>query len=206
MAIGSQYATLARMHDVILDESEPRVRPWWVELISLSAIALIIVVPFRLFIAQPFVVSGTSMEPTFEPKEYLVIDEISYRFKDIERGDVVIFRYPLDPDVYFVKRVIGLPGDTVTIRDGVVSISRDGEVVYERLDEPYVRPGFEKKDNSSTTLDEREYFVLGDNRRASADSRVWGPLQDRYIIGRAVARLYPLSDAALFPGHHTFTQ
>jgi signal peptidase I len=177
-----------------------------VELISLSAIALIIVVPFRLFIAQPFVVSGTSMEPTFEPKEYLVIDEISYRFKDIERGDVVIFRYPLDPDVYFVKRIIGLPGDTITIRDGVVSISRDGEAVYERLDEPYVRPGFEKKDNSSTILDEREYFVLGDNRRASADSRVWGPLQDRYIIGRAVARLYPLSDATLFPGHHTFTQ
>jgi signal peptidase I len=145
------------------------------------------------------------MQPTFEPKEYLVIDEISYQFKDIERGDVVIFRYPLDPDVYFVKRVIGLPGDTVTITDGVVSISHDGVVVHEQLDEPYVRPGFEKKDTSQTTLDEREYFVLGDNRRASADSRVWGPLQERYIIGRAVARLYPLSHITIFPGHHSFT-
>lgn len=167
-----------------------------------TIVALLIITPFRFFIAQPFIVQGASMTPTIDPKEYLVIDQIWYRFHEPKRGDVVIFRYPLDPEVFFVKRIIGLPGETVEVRAGAISVTTaSGENTV--LDEPYAA-GVKVIQTPKVTLEEGEYYVMGDNRDASSDSRVWGPLQSRYIIGRAAARLYPLGEFSLFPGKYEF--
>ncbi len=173
------------------------------EVIKFALIAFVIVVPVRLFVAQPFIVSGASMIPTFEPGEYLVIDELSYRVDPPQRGEVIVFRYPLDSSVYYVKRIIGLPGETVEVKDGTVLI-KSGSEGFRTLTEPYRSSVGGKKDSRAVTLDADEYFVMGDNRDQSADSRVWGPLQDRFIIGRAFARLYPFSEAELLPGEYRF--
>lgn len=168
-----------------------------------TLVALVIITPIRIFVAQPFIVQGASMTPTIDPREYLVIDQISYRMEEPRRGDVIIFRYPLDPQVYYVKRIIGLPREKVEIRAGVVSIE-DANGARKTLAEPYAA-GM-GADSVTTTLREGEYFVMGDNRAASSDSRVWGPLQERYIIGRALARLYPLNEMTLFPGFFAHTE
>jgi len=161
----------------------------WKELVKLLVIAAIIVIPFRLFIAQPFIVDGASMDPTFRTGQYLIVDELTYHFKTPARGSVLIFKYPKDTSKYFIKRVIGLAGETVTIKDGKVSIN--GKV----LNEPYVK--LPKNDNESYTLAQGEYYVMGDNRYASADSRLWGPVPEKDIIGRPILRVYPFS---LWPG------
>jgi len=170
------------------------------ELVEFVIIALIIVIPFRIFIAQPFVVNGASMDPTFENGEYLIVDQLSYKFGAPERGSVLIFKYPKDPSKYFIKRVIGLPNEKVRISGGEVTITNaenpDGIV----LNEPYVE--FAKKDSFDTTLASDEYFVMGDNRLGSADSRVWGPLPEEDIVGRPVIRLFPFGRISLFPGDY----
>lgn len=168
---------------------------FWKELGKLILLAVVIVVPFRLYIAQPFIVDGASMSPTFETGEYLIVDELTYHFETPERGSVLIFKYPRDPAKYFIKRVIGLPGEIVSIRNGEVSIINEENPEGFRLDEPYVE--FEKDDTMSFTLSEGEYFVLGDNRSGSADSRIWGAVPKENIIGRPIIRFYP---PALFPG------
>lgn len=159
------------------------------ELIKLVFLSLLIVVPFRLYIAQPFIVEGASMVPTFETGDYLIVDEISYRFKTPERGSVLIFKYPKDPKKSFIKRVIGLPNEIISISDGQITITNtqhpDGFV----LDEPYVK--LSTKDNLEYTLKRNEYFVLGDNRASSADSRIWGPVPEGNIIGRPIIRFFP---------------
>lgn len=146
------------------------------------------------------------MEPTFDPKEYLVIDQLSYRFEKPERGDVVIFRYPLDPGTFFIKRVIGLPGETVESDGTSISIVTDGGTREEVLKEPYLMDAPPRREAFAVTLDDDEYFVLGDNRNASSDSRTWGPLNERFIVGRAAARLFPVQDAELFPGKFSFSE
>ncbi|MBI2617948.1 signal peptidase I [Candidatus Kaiserbacteria bacterium] len=170
------------------------------ELLKIVLFAVIIVVPIRLFIAQPFVVSGASMEPTFESSEYLIVDQLSYRFEKPERGDVIIFRFPLDPSKFFIKRIIGLPGETVMLEGKTVTIRNseypDGWV----LDEAYVSPKNLDDNTLSVTLDSDEYFVLGDNRRESSDSRSWGTLNERHIIGRAIVRLFPITHFDILPG------
>ena len=108
------------------------------EILKYTIISLLIVAPFRLFVAQPFIVSGDSMVDTFHPSEYLIVDQLTYRHADPERGDVVIFKYPLDPSIYFVKRVIGLPGETIRIDHAVVTVQGASSSVSIRLDEPYV--------------------------------------------------------------------
>ncbi len=186
------------------DASSPRKRGMFFEIIKYTILSLIIVAPFRIFIAQPFIVSGQSMSHTFEPKEYLVVDQLTYRTHAPERGDVVIFRYPLDPSVYFVKRVIGLPGETVHIDQGVVSIQDASTSVQTRLDEPYLSSVPNDAASTTITLESDEYFVMGDNRKESSDSRVWGPLQKKFIVGRAFARIFPLTRAGIFPGAYHF--
>jgi signal peptidase I len=173
------------------------------EIIKYTVLSLIIVAPFRIFVAQPFIVSGESMVNTFEPREYLVVDQLTYRKEDPQRGDVVIFKYPLDTSVYFVKRVIGLPGETVRMDQGVVTIQSASSSEPVRLDEPYVS-SVAQAAPSEITLASDEYFVLGDNRKESSDSRVWGPLQRKYIVGRAFARIFPVTRAELFPGEYRF--
>lgn len=162
---------------------------FWKELGKLLFLAVVIVVPFRLFIAQPFIVDGASMDPTFKNGQYLIVDELSYRFKDPERGSVLIFKYPRDEEKYFIKRIIGLPREQVTISNGRVTIINAEHPDGLLLDEPYIE--FPKVDNSSYTLGEDEYFVMGDNRLGSADSRAWGPVPTDNIIGRPILRFYP---------------
>jgi signal peptidase I len=135
------------------------------------------------------------MDPTFKTGEYLIVDELSYHFGEPERGSVLIFKYPKDPSKYFIKRVIGLPGETVQIKDGDVTIVNKENPKGFALNEPYVK--FEKKDNLLVTLAAKEYFVMGDNRLGSADSRLWGPVPEDNIIGRPIIRFFPPS---LFPG------
>jgi signal peptidase I len=164
---------------------------FWKELAKLLAIAAVIVVPFRAYVAQPFIVDGASMDPTFTNGQYLIVDELSYHFKSPERGSVLIFKFPKDTSKYFIKRVIGLPGETVSLKSGKVFINS------KELDEPYIK--YTSDNTLSYTLAEGEYFVMGDNRSASADSRLWGPVPTRDIVGRPILRLWPLS---IWPGKY----
>ncbi len=170
---------------------------FFTELLKFALVAIVIVIPVRLFVAQPFIVSGASMEPTFDNGEYLIVDEISYRLHSPTRGDVVIFRYPRDPSQYFIKRIIGLPNETVSIADDRVSIQKGGKTIV--LDEPYVTNEGNGR-TMSVTLGGSEYFVMGDNRPASSDSRLWGVLPKKNIVGRALLRLLPIQTAEIFPG------
>lgn len=169
------------------------------EIVRFSIIAILIVIPIRMFIAQPFIVSGASMDNTFHSGEYLIVDQVSYYFEEPARGDVIVFKYPKDPSKFFIKRVIGLPGDTITIENSVVTISNsrypDGFV----LDEPYIK-SMQPTEPFSETLSDREYFVMGDNRDQSSDSRSWGVLQKERIVGRALVRLFPPSAVDYLPG------
>jgi len=171
----------------------------FLDLVRFSIIALLIVIPIRMFVAQPFIVSGASMEETFQSGEYLIVDQISYYIHAPERGDVVVFRYPKDPSKYFIKRVIGLPGDTVTIEGSTVTITNQDHPRGFILNEPYIKS---MADNNYLTekLGQREYFVMGDNRDESSDSRSWGVLQEERIIGRALLRLFPPKTFSVMPG------
>lgn len=167
------------------------------ELITFAAVAVVIVLPIRVFIAQPFIVSGESMFPTFESGQYLIVDQLSYRIGEPVRGDVVVFRYPQDPSKFFIKRIIALPNEKIRIEGkNVIITMTDGTEIT--LDEPYIT--LEKENNISETLKDDEYFVMGDNRLASLDSRVWGPLKKDMITGRAWLRLLPVDKIDFLPG------
>lgn len=171
------------------------------EIVKFVAITLIIVLPIRTFVAQPFIVSGSSMHPTFESNQYLVIDELSYYFREPVRGEVIVFKYPKDPAKHFIKRIIGLPGETVKITNGEVLITTTNNAKPEqiKLDEPYVQENLAVA-NLEVKLLSNEYFVLGDNRSVSLDSRIWGPLPRNLITGRVWLRLLPPSTVAYLPG------
>ena len=173
-------------------------KAFWKEFASYAIIAFIFVVPVRLWIAQPFIVNGSSMDDTFADGEYLIVDELSYRFKEPERGDVLVFRYPQDPDKFFIKRLIGLPGETVTIKSGKVTIINQVHPAGITLNEPYIES--KTFNNVNTVLGADEYFVMGDNRIVSSDSRMWGPLPKEDLIGRPIARLFPLRKLDIWPG------
>jgi signal peptidase I len=170
------------------------------EILKFAIVALLIVIPIRTYIAKPFIVEGASMVPTFKDKNYLIVDEISYHLGDPKRGDVVVFHPPQNPSVYYIKRVIGLPGETVVIKNGIVTIKNKENPEGMILEEPYV------SEIGTTTLTKEigplEYFVMGDNRPYSSDSRYWGALPRDHIEGRAFLRLLPVDDIDLFPGEH----
>ncbi len=174
-----------------------------IDMIQFLIIVLVVVLPIRLFIAQPFIVNGESMDPTFHSGEYLIVDQVTYAFEDPTRGSVIVFRFPEDASKFFIKRIIGLPGETVRIEGGRVSIFNteypDGLV----LDEPYVTHMSQSDD--FLKLGSHEYFVLGDNRPQSSDSRVWGPLDEQHIVGRPLVRLLPVHTINFFPGAYTFS-
>jgi signal peptidase I len=170
-----------------------------IEILRFSLIALIIVVPVRMFVAQPFIVSGASMEQTFHTGEYLIVDQLTYHARTAKRGEVIVFRYPKDPSKFFIKRVIGVPGDTISIEGNTVRITNAAYPNGFILDEPYIAkmtPG----PTVTETLGDREYFVMGDNRDQSSDSRVWGVLQEDRIVGRAFVRLFPPKEFDYLPG------
>ncbi|MSR87556.1 MAG: signal peptidase I [Candidatus Zambryskibacteria bacterium] len=162
---------------------------FWKELAKLVILSVVIVIPFRTYIAQPFIVDGSSMFPTFKNGQYLIVDEVTYHFNNPERGSVLIFKYPLDPKKKFIKRIIGLPSETVSIKEGKVTIKNTEHPDGLLLDESYIE--LSKPDSVDYTLGEDEYFVMGDNRAASADSREWGPVPRANMLGRPVLRLYP---------------
>lgn len=166
-------------------------------------LSLLIVLGIRYYVAQPFIVSGDSMLPTFRSGQYLIVDEISYRFSPPKRGDVIILRYPLDTKKFFIKRIIGLPGETLHMSDATITVTqKEGEKIT--LSEPYVKST--RTDFLTVTLGEHEYYVLGDNRAASSDSRIWGPLPTGDIVGRPVARLFPFSTISWLPGEKWFRE
>ena len=161
------------------------------DIFKIGLIALVIVLPIRYFLFQPFIVKGESMAPNFETGDYLIVDEITYRLSDPQRGDVVVFKYPKDTTQRFIKRVVGIPGETVDVKDGQVSIAKDSEIII--LDESYLPDDLKTMGDASITLGEDEYFVLGDNRQYSYDSRAWGIVPRKNIIGKAFLRIFPLT-------------
>ncbi len=161
------------------------------EIIRIVILAAVIVIPIRYFIFQPFFVQGISMQPNFENGDYLIVDEITYRFRKPERGEVIVFKYPRNPSQRYIKRIIGLPGETVEIKDGKITIfKKDGERI-ELNESAYLPADIKTSGNIRITLSDNEYFVLGDNRNFSSDSRRWGPLPEKYIIGRVYIRAWP---------------
>lgn len=168
------------------------------DFIKVLVIAAVIVIPIRYYVAQPFIVKGASMEPTFQEYNYLIIDEISYLFRDPVRGEVVVFRFPLDPSDYFIKRIIGLPGEMVTVSGGKVSIAESEGAESVVLSEPYLDEGVVTSGDRSWLLGPDEYFVMGDNRAFSLDSRRWGALPRSNITGRVAFRAWPLAAAGFF--------
>ncbi len=185
------------MEEKIKNE-ETSTRQSFFELVRFAFLALVIVIPLRMFVIEPFVVSGSSMFPTFEDRDYLIIDKISFEVRNPKRDEVIIFKYPKDQTKFFIKRVIALPGETVDIKGDKVTITKkDGEISF-TLDEPYVKNISSNDTHVVLTAD--EYFVMGDNRSASSDSRYWGPVSRNLIIGRALLRLMPADSIDVLPG------
>lgn len=167
------------------------------EIFKVVVISVAIIVPVRYFLIKPFYVKGASMEPSFYNHEYLIINEISYRFNEPERGDTIVFKYPFDPTQYFIKRIIGLPGERVRITEGAVYVAapgQDGEMV---LEEEYLLPAMKTLGEVKVTLAQDEYYLLGDNRIASLDSRAFGPIKRYYIVGKTLLRGWPLDRMGL---------
>jgi len=166
------------------------------EITKIVLIALAIVVPIRYFLFQPFFVKGQSMEPNYETGDYLIIDELSYRIGSPTRGQVIVFKYPNDTTQRYIKRIIGLPGETVEIKDGQVFISKDGSTPKLLDESSYLFSDIQTAGNLTITLQKDEYFVLGDNRPVSSDSRRWGVVPKKDIIGKVYLRAWPISAMA----------
>ena len=167
----------------------------FLEIFETIAIAVVSVFLVRTFIAQPFLVSGSSMEPTFSHRNYLLVDELTYRFREPERGEVVVFRYPKEQRSFYIKRIIGLPGERVAVDESGVTVYRGSE--RKVLAEPYLGE-WRGRERIDVTLGPHQYFVMGDNRNASFDSRNWGPLSRGDLVGLARLRLWPVSEAMAF--------
>lgn len=194
----------------IKEESYLGVGSFIFEIVKIVLLAFVIIVPIRVFLFQPFFVQGASMEPNFEDNQYLIINELGYKetsldvggrnifdfspFKEIERQTAVVFRYPLDTSKFFIKRVIGLPGEKIEIKNGEVKIynkeNPEGFVLNEKT---YLGNGVKTNGELTLNLRSDEYFVMGDNRMFSSDSRVWGPVSKSDIIGKVLIRAWPLS-------------
>ena len=154
----------------------------WSKDIVLAVLGAVLIV---IFVVQPVKVEGTSMEPRLEPQDRLFVNKFVYHFSDIRRGDIVVFWYPKDRSKSFIKRVIGLPGDRVEIRSGTVFVNG------EKLSEPYLQGQLEVESHRSEVIPSQQYFVLGDHRNFSSDSRDWGTVPRQNIFGEAVFRYWP---------------
>jgi signal peptidase I len=174
------------------------------DLVKFTVGALLIVIVIRTYVAQPFIVSGLSMYPTFDNANYLVIDELSYRFEAPARGDVLVFRYPGDPSIFYIKRIIGLPGERLVSANGIITVYPNASsTAGTTLSEPYIAPDHKSLDSWTVTLGPTQYWMMGDNRNESSDSRVWGPLDRSYFMGRPILRLFPFASVGAFPGKQT---
>ncbi len=175
-------------------------RGFLISLLEIAEIALITigaVFLIRTFLIQPFLVSGGSMQPLFQNGDYVLVDQLTYRFREPERGDVMVFHST--EKTYFIKRAIGLPGDHIAIHDGLVTITDSQYPHGLVLNEPYLAPGTQTSGDIDRTLGPDEYFVLGDNRSYSYDSRSWGVLERKEIVGVVRVRLWPVTHITAFP-------
>lgn len=166
------------------------------ELAKIIIVAALIVVPIRYFIFQPFIVKQQSMEPNFFEGDYLIVDEISYRFQDPQRGEVIVFNDRADASRKYIKRIIGLPGEKLSIREGRIYLLNAGEDPRVLDESGYLPAGTTTSGDLELSLGQEQYFVMGDNRSSSTDSRVWGPIKEEYIIGRVFLRLWPIKAVA----------
>jgi len=163
------------------------------EILQVAVIALAIVVPIRYFIFQPFIVKGESMEPNFQNGDYLIVDEISYRFRDPQRGEVIVFHYPNDPSQRFIKRIIGLPNETIEINNNKIIITKPDNTQATLDETSYLFISQSLGANEIIKLPPNQYFVMGDNREHSFDSRKWGVLEIDKVIGRVILRAWPIT-------------
>lgn len=180
------------------------------DVVKMFVLALVVIVPVRVFLFQPFFVRGQSMEPNFSNRQYLIVNEFGYKktavgafgatlftvepHKTFARGDVVVFRAPIRQSQYYIKRIIGLPGERVVVRDGDVRIFNAAHPEGFALDESaYLPSGRKTGGETDVTLADDQYYVLGDNRSASSDSRMFGPIDTGDVMGRAAVRAWPLT-------------
>ncbi len=168
------------------------------EIVLFVIIAFGIILPFRVYVAEPYLVDGRSMDPTFDTGDYLIVDKLSYRFNKPERNSVIVFKYPGNTSKSFIKRIIGLPGETVIVDEKSTKIINKENPEGFELEQSYVT--HPSPVTYKVTLENDEYFVMGDNRAESFDSRSWGPLEKKYILGKPIVRLYPLNKIDLMPG------
>lgn len=175
-----------------------KIKEWAIVII----IALAIAMPIRFFIAEPFVVSGASMDPTFGSGQFLIVDRLTYRFNEPQRDDVVVFKNPNNTSIYFIKRIIGLPGETIEIKDGKIFITNPTATSSVGLSETFIANSHISHDNMKITLGQNQFFVMGDNRADSFDSRSWGPLNRNLMIGRPILRLLPINKLSIIPGKY----
>ena len=170
-----------------------------IELVKIVVISAIIILPIRFFLIHPFIVKGISMEETFSNNDYLIINRLEYRFDTPRRGDIIVFRSPLKPKDHLIKRVIGMPGDTVKIKDGYVYIYNEDFPNGKLLDESqYLAPNTLTYPEGEFEVREDYYFVLGDNRTASMDSRIFEDVSKEYIVGKVWLRGWPFDSAQTF--------
>lgn len=176
------------------------------ELIKVVVISVIIVAIIKIFLIQPFLVHGQSMEPNFYENERIIVDEISYRFKNPKRGEVVVFKDPANVSQYFIKRIIGLPKETISIKNGKITIYNQDYPDGFEFDESYISSGVYTAGDIFLTLGDGEFFVLGDNRPRSSDSRSWGVLDKKYIIGKSWIIFWPLDKIGIIksPAYQLF--
>lgn len=183
----------------------------FLEMVKVIALAIVIIIPIRVFLFQPFFVQGASMEPNFHDGQYLIINEFGYKhtdipgvgavkqFRELERQEPIVFRYPKNPDQFYIKRIIGLPGESVAIKNGTVyiynTIHHDGYALDESA---YLDKNIKTSDMPKLKLQDNEYFVMGDNRSFSYDSRAFGPIHKKDLIGRVFLRAWPLSTITLY--------
>lgn len=169
------------------------------EMVRVIIVSLAIIIPIRYYVVQPFFVKGASMESTFENNDYILIDELSYFFRDPRRDEIIVFRSPENSSQFFIKRIIGLPGDTVKIENNKVSIFNDQSPEGLLLNESsYLDRGQETRGNITMTISSSNYFVMGDNRLQSSDSRRWGELDKSLITGKVFIRIWPLNKIKRF--------
>ena len=168
------------------------------EIVEITLVAIAAVFLIRSFLVQPFLVSGSSMVPSFSNGDYLLIDEITYRFRLPERGEVVVFRYPNNESTYFIKRIIGMPGERVEIKINRVMIFNNDNPQGFALTENYLPRAVTTSGNMEFRLKSNEYLMLGDNRSYSFDSRSWGPLSINDIVGLVRFRLWPVNSLLAF--------
>ena len=174
----------------------------FIENVLYIAAAIGLALLIQAFVVRPFIVSGNSMDPNIKNGQYLIIDEMTYRFREPERGEVIVFKSPPEPTKYYIKRIIGVPGDRIEIKGTQITITNDTYPEGLVLQEPFI--SHTSKDSLTLTVPSGQYFVMGDNRSGSYDSRSWGGLPKENIRGRALVRLLPLSTIEYLPADTTY--